>query len=44
VVHAAKLMASGIDADTACRYAIAESLTDEPEMLAAIKELGGSLF
>ncbi len=44
LVHAAKLMASGIDADTACRYAIAESLTDEPEMLAAIKELGGSLF
>ena len=44
LVHAAKLMASGIDPSTACRYAIAESLTDEPEMLAAIKELGGSLF
>ena len=44
LVHAAKLMASGINPSTACRSAIAESLTDEPEMLAAIKELGGSLF
>jgi len=44
LVHAAKLMADGIDANTACRCAIAEALTDEPEMLAAIKELGGSLF
>jgi nitric oxide reductase NorQ protein len=44
LVHAAKLMADGIDANTACRCAIAESLTDEPEMLTAIKELGGSLF
>lgn len=44
LVHAAKLMASGIDPNTACRCAIAESLTDEPEMLTAIKELGGSLF
>ena len=37
-------LADGIDANTACRCAIAEALTDEPEMLAAIKELGGSLF
>lgn len=44
LVHAAKPMASGIDPNTACRCAIAESLTDEPEMLTAIKELGGSLF
>ena len=44
LVHAAKLMADGIDANTACRCAIAEALTDEPEMLAATKELGGSLF
>ena len=44
LVHAAKLMADGIDANTACRCAIAEALTDEPEMLAAIKELGRSLF
>ena len=44
LVHAAKLMADGIDANTACRCAIAEALTDEPEMLAAIKELGASLF
>jgi len=44
LVHAAKLMADGIDANTACRCAIAEALTDEPEMLAAVKELGASLF
>ncbi|HCK76939.1 MAG TPA: AAA family ATPase [Gammaproteobacteria bacterium] len=44
LVHAAKLMESGINPGTACRCAIAESLTDEPEVLVAIKELGSSLF
>ena len=44
LVHAAKLMADGIEANAACRCAIAEALTDEPEMLAAVKELGASLF
>ncbi len=44
LVHAAKLMASGIEPQTACRSAIAESLTDEPDMLVAVKELGASLF
>jgi len=43
-VHAAKLMASGISAQTACDSAIAEALTDEPEMLTAVRELGASLF
>jgi nitric oxide reductase NorQ protein len=44
LVHAAKLMKSGITPQLACRVAIAESLTDEPDMLAAINELGSSLF
>ena len=44
LVHAAKLIASGIEPQTACRSAIAESLTDEPDMLVAVKELGASLF
>ena len=44
LVHAAKLMISGVDPKTACRSAIAESLTDEPDMLVAVKELGASLF
>lgn len=44
LVHAAKLMKSGIDPQLACRVAIAESLTDEPDMLAAVNELGSSLF
>ena len=44
LVHAAKLMVSGIDARTACHGAIAEALTDDPEMLAAMSELSASLF
>tara|TARA_B100000470_G_scaffold55220_1_gene41706 strand:- start:1512 stop:2345 length:834 start_codon:yes stop_codon:yes gene_type:complete len=44
LVHAAKLMKSGIAPQLACRVAIAESLTDEPDMLAAVNELGSSLF
>jgi len=44
LVHAGKLMGSGISPGEACRGAIAEALTDEPEMLAAINELSASLF
>ena len=44
LVHAAKLMATGIDPRRACRSAIAEAITDDPEMLAAIGELSASLF
>ncbi|MHB1950017.1 MAG: AAA family ATPase [Acidiferrobacteraceae bacterium] len=44
LVHAGKLMRSGIDARAACQGAIARALTDDPEMLAAINELGASLF
>ncbi|UCH52554.1 MAG: CbbQ/NirQ/NorQ/GpvN family protein [Pseudomonadota bacterium] len=44
LVHAGKLIKSGIDPRTACRGAIAEALTDDPEMLAAVNELSASLF
>ncbi|MEE8387725.1 MAG: CbbQ/NirQ/NorQ/GpvN family protein [Acidiferrobacterales bacterium] len=44
LVHAARLMGDGISPVTACRAAIAEALTDDPEMLAAVKELSSSLF
>jgi nitric oxide reductase NorQ protein len=44
LVHAAKLIASGINPRTACRGAIAEALTDDGEMLAAVNELSASLF
>ncbi len=44
LVHTGKLIGSGIDPRTACRSAIAEALTDEPDMLAAVNELGAALF
>lgn len=44
LVHAGKLMVANIDPRTACRTAIAEALTDDPEMITAINELGASLF
>ena len=44
LVHAAKLMRRGIAPRTACAGAIAEALTDDPEMLRAINELASSLF
>ena len=44
LVHAAKLMAAGIDPITACRSSIAQALTDDPDMLSAVNELSASLF
>ena len=44
LVHAAKLMVSDIDPRAACRGAISETLTDDPDMLKAINELSASLF
>ncbi len=44
LVHAAKLIASGIDPVHACRSAISEALTDDPEMLGAVNELSASVF
>lgn len=44
LVHAGKLIARDISPVEACTSAIAQALTDEPEMLAAINELSASLF
>jgi nitric oxide reductase NorQ protein len=44
LIHAAKLMVSDIDPAVACRGAISETLTDDPEMLKAVSELSASLF
>ncbi|HHH40228.1 MAG TPA: CbbQ/NirQ/NorQ/GpvN family protein [Sedimenticola sp.] len=44
LVHAGKLIASGISPVSACRGAIAQALTDDPDMLAAVNELSASIF
>ena len=44
LVHAAKLIHSGIKPVVACRSCIAEALTDDAEMLAAVHELSASVF
>jgi len=44
LVHAAKLMRTGISPVLACRSSIAEALTDDEEMLLAVKELSASVF
>lgn len=44
LVHAAKLISSGVTPVSACRGAIAQALTDDPEMLVAVNELSSSLF
>jgi nitric oxide reductase NorQ protein len=44
LVHAAKLMRHGVPARTACTGAIAQALTDDPEMLHAVNELVSAVF
>ncbi len=44
LVHAGKLIASGVAPVAACRSAIAQALTDDPEMVAAVNELSASVF
>jgi nitric oxide reductase NorQ protein len=44
LVHAAKLMRLGISPKTACAGAIAEALSDDPDMLRAVNELAASVF
>lgn len=44
LVHAAKLIVAGIDPLPACECAVAQALTDDAEMLAAVNELSASLF
>jgi nitric oxide reductase NorQ protein len=44
MVHAAKLIARGVPPPAACHAAIAEALTDEPDMLRAVDEFVTTLF
>jgi nitric oxide reductase NorQ protein len=44
LVHTARLFKRGIAPRAACKSAIAEALTDDPEMLRAVNELASSLF
>lgn len=44
LVHAAKLIRSGIDPVVACQSAVAQALTDDVDMLKAVNELSASLF
>ena len=44
LVHAAKLIARGIPPAAACHGAIAEALSDDPEMLRAVDEFISSVF
>ena len=44
LIQVGKLVAEGIELRTACRAAVTQSLTDDPELLAAIDEMVASLF
>ncbi len=44
LIQVGKLTQQGVDTHIACRAAVTESLTDDPELLAAIDEMAGSLF
>jgi len=44
LVHAGKLIRDGIDPVAACRSAVAQAVTDDADMLAAIQELSSSIF
>lgn len=44
LIQVGKLVAEGINLRTACRAAVTQSLTDDPELLAAIDEMVASLF
>lgn len=44
LVHAGKLIAGGIEPVKACQSAIAQAVTDDADMLAAMRELSSSVF
>jgi len=44
LIHAGKLISSGMAPRRACRAAVVEPLSDEPELLAALNEMVNSLF
>lgn len=44
LIQAGKLIGDGVDIPSACRVAIVEPLSDDPELLAAVEDMVGSLF
>lgn len=44
LIHAGKLIYSGVDVYTACETAISQALTDDGEMLTALSEIVASIF
>jgi len=44
LVHAGKLINTGVNPVAACKSSISQALTDDPEMLAAVNELSSSVF
>ena len=44
LVHAGKLIITGVNPVTACSSCISQALTDDPEMLTAVNELSSSVF
>ena len=44
LVHAARLIQGGISPERACRTAVAQALTDDPELLAAVHEFVTAVF
>jgi nitric oxide reductase NorQ protein len=44
LVHAGKLIAGGIEPVAACQSAVAQAVTDDADMLAAMQELSSSIF
>ncbi|MEM8843955.1 MAG: CbbQ/NirQ/NorQ/GpvN family protein [Pseudomonadota bacterium] len=44
LVHAGKLIHTGVNPVTACKSSISQALTDDPEMLVAVNELSSSVF
>lgn len=44
LIHAAKLIESGIDMKKACEVAVSQPLTDDHEMLSALSEITSSIF
>ncbi len=44
LVHAAKLIVSGIEPSAACRASVTQTLSDDAEVIAAIEEMAATLF
>jgi nitric oxide reductase NorQ protein len=44
LIQAGKLIAAGVDIPSACRAAVVEPLSDDPELLAAVEDMVSSLF